>query len=168
MTIVAVRLETIHRQTKMNTRWVPCKFRIKMVKSLPSLTIYRMGRNIGIFSFMFPFLIMPPHLLRCFFEQEQPFQPWRDRHVMKLFGHHFCGNRVTIIVSHLHISGPTTMYTFGGILVLPPEQHAIFSHTSIFLYSTLRLAIIFLDWYKSFGMLCFIGMRSIISLTISL
>jgi hypothetical protein len=74
MTISAVRLETIRRQTKTNTPWFPCKFRIKMVKSLPSLIIRRMGHNIGIFTFMFPFL-MSPHLLRCFFIQEQQFQP---------------------------------------------------------------------------------------------
>jgi hypothetical protein len=128
MTIVAVRLETIRRQTKMSTPWVPCKFMIKTVKSLPSLAIRRMGHNIGVFSFTFPFL-MPPHLVRYFFGQEQPFQPWRDRYVSKVFDRHFGGNRVTIFVSHLHVSGPTTMYAFGGILVLLLEQHTIlFAH----------------------------------------
>jgi hypothetical protein len=56
---------------------------------------------------------------------------------MKLFDHHFCGNRVTIFVSHLHVSGPTTMYTFGGILVLLPEQYAIlFSHINLLVLHT--------------------------------
>jgi hypothetical protein len=128
MTIGAVRLETNHRQTKTNTPWVPCKFRIKTIKNLPSLAIRRMGHNIGVFAFTFPFT-MPPHLLRFFFGQEQPFQPWRDRYVTKLFVHHFCGSRDTIFISHLHVSGPTTMHTFGVILVLLPEQHAIlFAH----------------------------------------
>jgi hypothetical protein len=124
MTISAMRLETIHRKTKTNTPWVPCKFRIKTVKSLPSLTIHRMGHNIGVFAFPFPFL-MPPHLLHCFFGQEQPFQPWHDRYVTKLFGRHFCGNRDTIFISHLHVFGPTTMHTFDVILVLLLEQHTI-------------------------------------------
>jgi hypothetical protein len=136
MTIGAVRLETIHRQTMMNTPCVPCKFRIKMVKSLPSLTIHRMRHNIGVFAFTFPFL-MPPHLLRCFFGQEQPFQPWRDRYVTKLFGHHFCGNRDTIFISHLHISGPTAMHTFDVILVLLLEQHTIlFAHINLLIVQT--------------------------------
>jgi hypothetical protein len=102
MTISAVRLETIRRQTKTNTPWVLCKFRIKTVKSLRSLAIRRMGLDIGVFTFTFPF-IMPPHLLCCFFRQEQPFQPWRDRYVTKLFGCHFCGNRHNIYFSPSHI-----------------------------------------------------------------
>jgi hypothetical protein len=36
-TIGAMRLETIHRQAKMNTPWVSYKFWIKKVKSLPRL-----------------------------------------------------------------------------------------------------------------------------------
>jgi hypothetical protein len=124
MTISVVRLETTRLQTKMNTPWVPCKFRIKTVKSLPSLTIRRMGHNIGVFALTFPFL-MPPHLLHCFFGQEQPFQPWCDRYVTKLFGHHFCGNRDTIFISHLHVSGPTSMHTIRCLFVLLPEQHTI-------------------------------------------
>jgi hypothetical protein len=68
---------------------------------------------------------MSPHLLRCFFGQEQPFEPWRDRYVTKLFDDHFCGDRDSIFVCNLHISGPTTMYTFGVVLVLLLEQHAI-------------------------------------------
>jgi hypothetical protein len=124
MTIGVVRLETISRQTKTNTPWVPCKFRIKTIKSLQSLT------------FTFPFL-MPPHLLHCFFGQEQPFQPWRDRYVMKLFDRHFCGNRDTIFVSHLHVSRQTTMHTFGVILVLLLEQHVIpFAHINLLVVHT--------------------------------
>jgi hypothetical protein len=136
MTIDAVMLETICRQTKMNTPWAPCKFRIKMIKSLPSLAIHRIGHNIGFFTFTFSFM-MPPHLLRYFFGQEQMFQPWRDRYVTKLFGHHFCGNRDTIFISHLHVSGPTAMHIFGVILVLLPEQHAIlFAHINLLIVHT--------------------------------
>jgi hypothetical protein len=167
MTNGAMRLETIRQQTKTNTPWVPCKFRIKMIKSLPSLTIRRIGHNIGVFAFMFPFM-MPPHLLRCFFGQEQPFQPWRDRYVTKLFGRHFDGNRDNIFISHLHVSGPTAMHTFDVILVLLLEQHAIlFTHINLLVVHT-RPDTMFLDWYKSFSVLCFVRMRSIISLTISL
>jgi hypothetical protein len=167
MTISAVRLETIRRQTKMNTPWVLCKFRIKTVKSLRSLAIRRMGLDIGVFTFTFPF-IMPPHLLCCFFRQEQPFQPWRDRYVTKLFGCHFCGNRDTIFISHLHISGPTTMHTFGIILVLLPEQHAIlFAHIILLIVHTeIRHNLFRLVQVFRHVMLC--RMRSIIILMISL
>jgi hypothetical protein len=131
MTISAVRLETIHRQTKTNTPLAPCKFRIKTIKSLSSLAIRRMGHNIGVLAFTFPFM-MPPYLLRYFFGQEQPFQPWRDRYVTKLFGHDFYGNRDTIFISHLHVSGPIAMHTFGVILVLLSEQYAIlFTHINL-------------------------------------
>jgi hypothetical protein len=107
-----------------------------MIKSLLSLTIRRMRHNIRIFAFTFPFM-MPPHLLRCFFGQEQPFQPWRDRYVTKLFGHHFCGNRDTIFISHLHVSGPTVMHTFGVILVLLSEQYVIlFTHINLLVVHT--------------------------------
>jgi hypothetical protein len=44
----------------------------------------------------------------------------RDRYVTKLFGRHFCGNKDTIFISHLHVSGPIAMHTFGVILVLLP------------------------------------------------
>jgi hypothetical protein len=136
MTIGVVRLETINRQTKMNTPWVPCKFRIKTIKSMPSLAIRWMGHNIGVFAFTFPFMMLP-HLLHCFFEQEQPFQPWRDKYVTKLFGHHFCGHRDTIFISHLHVSGPTTMHIFSVILVLLPEQHVIlFAHINLLVVHT--------------------------------
>jgi hypothetical protein len=97
----------------------------------PSLAICRMRHNIRVFAIIFPFL-MPPHLLHCFFGQEQPFQPWRDRYVTKLFDRHFCGNRDSIIICHLDVSGPTAMHTFGVILLLLLEKHEIFSHTSIF------------------------------------
>jgi hypothetical protein len=119
-----MRMETICRQTKMNTPGVPCKFWIKMVQSLPSLAIRRMRHDIGVLAITFPFL-MPPHLLRCFFRQEQPFEPWRDRYVRKLFDNHFCGDRDSIFVYNLHVSGPTVMHTFGVIILLLPEQHAI-------------------------------------------
>jgi hypothetical protein len=129
-------METIHRQNKMNTHWVPCKFRIKTIKSLSSLAIRRMGHNIEIFAFTFLFM-MPPHLLHCFFGQEQSFQPWRDRYVTKPFSRHFCGNRDTIFISHLHVSGPTVMYTFGVILVLLSEQHVIlFTHINLLVVHT--------------------------------
>jgi hypothetical protein len=131
-----MRLETIHQQTKTKTPWVPCKIRIKTIKSLPSLAIYRMRHNIGVFTFMFPFM-MPHHLLHYFFRQEQPFQHWYDRYVTKLFGRHFCGNRNTIFISHLHVSGPTAMYTFGVILVLLLEQHVIlFAHINLLIVHT--------------------------------
>jgi hypothetical protein len=167
MIIDVVKFETIRRQTKMNTPWIPCKFRIKMVKSLSSLAIRRMGHNIRVFTFTFPF-VMPPHLLCYFFRQEQPFHPWRDRYVTKLFGCHFCGNRDTIFISHLYASGPTAMHTFGVILVLLLEQHVIlFTHINILIVHT-EIRHNLLDWYKSFDMLCFVRMRSIISLMISL
>jgi hypothetical protein len=47
--------------------WVPFKFWTKMVQGLPSLTIGRMQHNIGVFAFMFPFLVSP-HLLCYFFK----------------------------------------------------------------------------------------------------
>jgi hypothetical protein len=56
-----------------------------------------------------------------FFTQEQRFQPWHDRYVMKLFDRHFCGDRYSIFVYHLHASGLTTMHTFDVILVLLPK-----------------------------------------------
>jgi hypothetical protein len=109
----------------------PYKFWIKMVQSLPSLTIRRMRHNIDIFPIIFPFL-MPSHLFRCFFRKGQPFQPWRDRYVSKLFDRHFFGDKGSIFVYHLHVSGYTEMHTFGVILVLLLEQYAIFSQASIF------------------------------------
>jgi hypothetical protein len=45
---------------------------------------------------------------------------------MKLFDHHFCGDRCSIFIYHLHIFEPTTMHTFGVVLVRLPKQHAIF------------------------------------------
>jgi hypothetical protein len=68
---------------------------------------------------------MPPHLLCCFFGQEQPFEPWHDRYVTKLFDDQFCGDRDSIFIYNLHLSGPTAMHTFGAVLMLLPEQHAI-------------------------------------------
>jgi hypothetical protein len=65
-TIGVMRLETIRRQTKMKTPWIPCKFGIKTVKSLSSLAINKMRHNIRVFATTFPFL-MPPHLLHYFF-----------------------------------------------------------------------------------------------------
>jgi hypothetical protein len=56
---------------------------------------------------------------------------------MKLFGRHFCCNRDTIFISHLHVSGPTAMHTFGVILVLLPEQHTIlFAHINLHVVHT--------------------------------
>jgi hypothetical protein len=56
---------------------------------------------------------------------------------MKLFDHHFCGNRDTIFVSHLHVSRQTTMHTFGVILVLLLEQHVIpFAHINLLVVHT--------------------------------
>jgi hypothetical protein len=109
----------------MDTPRVPCKFWIKMIQSVPSLGIPRMRHNIDIFSITYPFLVTP-HLLHCFFAQEQPFQPWCDRYITKLFDHHFCGDRCSIFVYHLHLFGPTAMHTFGVVLVLLPKQHAFF------------------------------------------
>jgi hypothetical protein len=44
---------------------------------------------------------------------------------MKLFNGHFCGDRDSIFVYNLHVSGPTVMHTFDVILLLLLEQHAI-------------------------------------------
>jgi hypothetical protein len=138
-----------------------------MVQSVPSLGIRKMRHNIGVFAITYPFLV-PPHLLHHFFAQEQPFQPWRDRYVTKVFDHHFCGDRCPIFVYHLDISGPTTMLTFDVILVLLLKQHAIFFTCINLLVVHSDIDTIFLDWYKSFGLLCFAGLRSIINITISL
>jgi hypothetical protein len=83
-----------------------------------------MQHDIGVLSITFPFL-MPPHLLHCFFRQEQLFEPWRDRYVTKLFDGNFCGDRDSIFIYELHVSGPTTMHTFDVVLVFLSEQHAI-------------------------------------------
>jgi hypothetical protein len=63
---IVVRLETIRRQAKADSPGVPCKFWIKAVQCLPSLTISRMLHNIEVFTITF-FFLMPPHLFRCFF-----------------------------------------------------------------------------------------------------
>jgi hypothetical protein len=83
-----------------------------------------MRHDIRVLAIMFPFL-MPPHLLHCFFRQDQSFEPWRDRYVTKLFDGHFCGDRDSIFVYNLHVSGPTAMHTFGVVLVVLSEQQAI-------------------------------------------
>jgi hypothetical protein len=61
-----VTLEIIHRQGKADTPGVTCKFWIKAVQGLPSLTISRMRHNIRVFTITFPFLVLP-YLFRCFF-----------------------------------------------------------------------------------------------------
>jgi hypothetical protein len=109
----------------MDTSRVPCKFWFEMVQSVLSLGIHRMRHNIDIFAITHLFLV-PPHLLCCFFAQEQPFCLGIDRYVMKMFDHLFCGDRCPIFVYHLHVYGPTAMLTFGVVLVLLPKQHAIF------------------------------------------
>jgi hypothetical protein len=78
--------------------------------------------------------LLSPHLLRRFFTREQSFQPWCDRYVTKLFDHHFCSDRCSIFVYHLHVSKLTAMHTFSIVLVLL-KQHAFFhrhqsSHSS--------------------------------------
>jgi hypothetical protein len=56
---------------------------------------------------------------------------------MKLFGHHFYGNKDTIFISHLHISGPTTMHIFSVIFMLLLEQHVIlFAHINLLVVHT--------------------------------
>jgi hypothetical protein len=87
-----------------------------------------MRHDIGVLAITFPFL-MPPHLLRYFFGQEQPLEPWRDRYVTKLFDGHFCGDRDSIFIYNLHISGPTAVHTFGvsWLHIAPSTFHLVAS-----------------------------------------
>jgi hypothetical protein len=86
---------------------------------------------------MFSFLV-PPYLLHCFFRMVQPFEPWRDTHVTKLFHYHFYGYKGSIFIYHFHISVPTAMHTFSMILVLLLEHHAVlFAHINLLIVHTM-------------------------------
>jgi hypothetical protein len=100
--------------------------------------------------------------------QIYPLVAFSDPSVTELFDIHFCGHRDFIFIYYLHLSTPIAMHTFVVVLVLHLEQHAIFFlHINLHIVHT-KTARIFLDWYKSFDMICFAEMRSIIGWTISL